>query len=114
MSLVGAASREKYSRPRGRSANAAVANATIQRKKPAPTANLVGAACKAGKEENWFKPTRPIASAEVVSVTILQKKRPSTIVYQEAGAALMERSSRVRRNNVRRGAASITLQKKKR
>jgi uncharacterized protein GlcG (DUF336 family) len=112
--LVGAVLREKYSRRRGWSVSAAVVNAMNQRNKRANTANLVGVACKDAKEENSFKPTRPIVSAEAVSVTIRQKKQPGTIVYQGAGAVLTERSSRVRRNNARRGAVSITLQKKKR
>lgn len=46
-SRVGAALKEKYSRPRGVSASAAVVNATIQRTKRAHTANLVGAALMA-------------------------------------------------------------------
>jgi hypothetical protein len=86
-SRVGAALKEKYSRPRGVSASAAVVNATIQRTKRAHTANLVGVALTA---KNLSKQARRIASVAAVSASKAQKRHRN--IAKVAGAASTARS----------------------
>jgi hypothetical protein len=84
----------------------------VRRRRRPHIADRVGVALT----EKSSRPTRRIARKREVNATLPNKRRLAIgeIVNRQAvGAVSMEKSSRVRRNNVRTGAASISLHKKK-
>src|SRR5207302_1283148 len=84
----------------------------VQRRRRPRIADRVGVA----STERSSRLTGRIARKRAANATLQNKRRFGTgeiVNRQVVGAVSMGKSSRVRRNNVKRGAASISLQKKK-